>query len=294
MDVEHIDKNGLEIVGYDKSDFPVLLRKNHACESDNFSKAQSHWHDDVEFISVLSGSIKYNVNGKILTLRKGEGIFINARSFHYILSDNGAESCFYCAVIHPSLLCASRRIQDALVTPLIENISDHIVFHSTIPWQAEILRLIGEICESNNTACYELTLLSCFARIWRLLFSNADLSFSMSDPQKKGIDSLKRMITYIRSHYSEQITLEDIAKAGGMGKTACTGIFKKCAGSTPIAFLMRYRHSKAAELLRETDMSITAIAYETGFSGASYFAENFRKIMGCSPRDYRRSERKYR
>ncbi len=292
MDFQHTENNGLEIVVYDKPDFPVLLRKNYASGLTCFSMARSHWHDDVEFISVLSGSIRYSINGSTVTLRAGEGIFINSRCFHYILSDNGADACFYCAVLHPSLLCASHRIQDSIVAPLLENASDYIVFSRSIPWQAEALGIIGEICKSADAPDYELTVLCCFARIIKLLRGNIDLTVSAANLHKAGIEPLKRMITYIRSHYYEQITLDDIAKAGGLGKTACTSTFKKCAGTTPISFLMRYRHSKAAELLRATDLSITDIAYKTGFSGASYFAENFRKIMGCSPSQYRHTNRK--
>ena len=40
-------------------------------------RAPSHWHDDIEFICVLSGGMKYNINGEIVNLKKGEGIFVN-------------------------------------------------------------------------------------------------------------------------------------------------------------------------------------------------------------------------
>ena len=95
------------------------------------------------------------------------------------------------------------------------------------------------------------------------------------------------MITYIHSCYQDKITLADICKAGNVGKTSGTTIFKKYMGCTPVGFLTEFRLQKAAELLRETDMSVTEIAYETGFSGASYFAETFRGGFGCSPKEYR-------
>ncbi len=292
MDVEHIEKNGLEIVGYDKPDFPALTRKNHACGPMCFSLAKSHWHDDVEFVSVLSGSILYSINGTIVTIHAGEGIFINSRRFHYILSDNGVECSFLCAVLHPSLLCSSHSIHKIFIEPLIENSTDFVFLRCTVPWHAEILDNVSEICESTVRPDYELSVLIGFAQIWRLLLRNMDLTASASACNNAKAEPLKQMISFIHEHYSEQITLEDIAKAGGVGKTACTAIFKKYAGSTPVSFLMRYRNSKAAELLHSTDMTVTEIAYETGFSGASYFAENFRKIMGCSPTKYRKANRK--
>lgn len=52
-------------------------------------RAPSHWHDDIEFICVLSGGMKYNVNGEIVNLKKGEGIFVNSGQMHSGFSDNG-------------------------------------------------------------------------------------------------------------------------------------------------------------------------------------------------------------
>lgn len=54
-------------------------------------RAPSHWHDDIEFICVLLGGMKYNVNGEIVNLKKGEGIFVNSGQMHSGFSDNGQE-----------------------------------------------------------------------------------------------------------------------------------------------------------------------------------------------------------
>ena len=60
---------------------------------------------------------------------------------------------------------------------------------------------------------------------------------------------------------------------------------------SPVDYLRYYRIEKSLEILRGTDNTITEIAYETGFSGASYFAETFRKYIGCSPLQFREKAR---
>ena len=70
----------------------------------NYS-AISHWHDDIEFLMIRSGQIQYNVNGKILTLEQGQGIFVNSRQMHYGFSESHRECEFFCILIHPMLLC---------------------------------------------------------------------------------------------------------------------------------------------------------------------------------------------
>ena len=72
-----------------------------------------------------------------------------------------------------------------------------------------------------------------------------------------------------------------------MGKTNCCSLFQKYVNQSPNVYLIYCRLSKGAELLASTDLSVAEICYEVGFSGASYFAEMFRKRYGCSPSQYR-------
>lgn len=287
-DIPEIRSDGFEKVHYDWDDFPVLLRKNTFDFGCRPSLAQSHWHHDVEFIAVLEGSILYNVNGEIIRMCAGEGIFVNAQQFHYILSDDGAYSQFYCAVLHPMLLCSLPRVERLYVTPVLTNENiPYIFLRDSIPWHAEILRYIGQIYEMSRSGAVELKVQQAFLKLWEVLYDNMGERKETPTVQHHHLSSLKNMITYIHRYYQEKITLADICKAGSVGKTSCTAIFKEYMDCTPIGFLTEFRLQKAAELLRETDMSITEIAYETGFSGASYFAETFRGSFGCSPREYR-------
>ena len=98
------------------------------------------------------------------------------------------------------------------------------------------------------------------------------------------------MVSYIESNYSRRITLENIAAAGNVCKTTCCSLFSSYTHQTPNVYLVNYRLSKGAELLIQTDLSITEICYETGFTGASYFTEMFRKSYGCSPTEYRKKQ----
>ncbi|MGN0464776.1 MAG: cupin domain-containing protein [Lachnospiraceae bacterium] len=86
MQVELSNKNDLsERVYYNIPDFPVYIYRSLLSSYPNFS-AISHWHDDIEFILVESGHMQYNINGKTVILREGEGIFVNTKQFHYEFS----------------------------------------------------------------------------------------------------------------------------------------------------------------------------------------------------------------
>ena len=60
----------------------------------------------------------------------------------------------------------------------------------------------------------------------------------------------------------------------------------KYLSQTPITYLTKYRLNKSLDLLFSTDMQVTEISYEVGFSNASYYAETFKKYYHCTPKEY--------
>ena len=107
-----------------------------------------------------------------------------------------------------------------------------------------------------------------------------------SHPDRR-IPTLRDMVYYIQKHYAEKVTIADICRAGRVGSSTCYDLFKKQMDTTPLNYLTMYRLEKSLELLQNPGLSVTDIAYATGFSGASYFAESFRKIYHLSPTEYR-------
>ena len=107
------------------------------------------------------------------------------------------------------------------------------------------------------------------------------------------VGTFKTMMIFIQEHYMEKISLEDIAKAGNVGKTLCAKLFKKYVSKTPGEYLIFYRIQKSIELLTDTNMSTTEISYATGFSSASHYTKTFRELMGCTPLKYRKGNPKY-
>ena len=114
--------DGSERVKYDYDGYMAYIRRGLLSNYPNFA-ADSHWHDDLEFISVLSGSMDYNVNGEILHLKAGQGIIVNARQIHYGFSTAHNECEFYCILLHPMLLCTSQHIDRDFVSPVLSDSS---------------------------------------------------------------------------------------------------------------------------------------------------------------------------
>jgi AraC-like DNA-binding protein len=116
------------------------------------------------------------------------------------------------------------------------------------------------------------------------------LSRCYSDkPPEKSLDLLRLgdAIAYIETRFVEKITLDDLAKKAHLSKRHFQRIFSECLGRAPIDHLLHIRVQKAAELLKHSDLAITDIAFECGFSDSNYFTRQFRQIMNQSPGQYR-------
>jgi AraC-like DNA-binding protein len=94
-------------------------------------------------------------------------------------------------------------------------------------------------------------------------------------------------IAHLESHFAEPVNLDQLADLAHMSKRSFIRLFQAATGNPPIARLIQLRLSFAVKLLRHTDKTITEIAYEAGFNDSNYFARQFRKVIGLSPRTYR-------
>ena len=101
------------------------------------------------------------------------------------------------------------------------------------------------------------------------------------------INAVEAPVEFIRQHYHEAITIEQIAKISHLSVSALERRFKKHLGKTPKQFIHDVRLESARRLLIETNSPIAQIAYDTGFSDHSYFSKQFKTFFGELPSDFR-------
>ena len=77
-----LKEDGSEQVVYDYPDYPMYVHRNLFSSYANFA-APSHWHADIELIYIDFGAMRYNINGTVVSLQKGEGLLVNARQVHF-------------------------------------------------------------------------------------------------------------------------------------------------------------------------------------------------------------------
>ncbi|MCI5802304.1 MAG: AraC family transcriptional regulator [Oscillospiraceae bacterium] len=279
-----------EAVPHDFSDFPVYIRRGWLSQHPNYS-AVSHWHDDIELIAVLSGDMSYYVGGTVIYLKEGDGVFINSRQLHYGFSQNRSECEYLCVLAHPLLLCSSPLIEREFVAPpaggrgsaLLSPAEGDPLGKRHSPGDKKDPPLPRHLFRRPSDPDLPARHLEGPVRIRR------PKPFRPEGGQR--LSSLRDMVGYVQKHYQEKISLQDIAAAGGVSQSTCCNIFRRQLHQSPISFVTEYRLKKSIELICSSDLTITEISYEVGFSGASYFAETFRRHFGCAPTEYRSHRR---
>ncbi len=285
-----INKDNSERISYDAPDFPVHIFDEPLSRMTDYA-CGCHWHEDFEILIAREGEMDYFVNGQVLHLAQGQGIFANSRRLHYGFSPQHRECAYYGFVFHPSVLgqlpLPMARYAQTLGS---DEQLDYLLLEPQCQEDRQIIADVERILElmKQMPELYELQVQGLCGRILTLLWGRmgAGSAAVRADPAWV---ALRQMVGYIQGNYGSQIRLEDIAAAGAVCRSKCCALFRERMGTTPVGYLNSYRMNKAASLLRSGSISVTEAGRLCGFDNPSYFTESFRKFFGVSPRQMRGS-----
>lgn len=281
-----------EIVHYEQNEIPLYIRIWNLSAYPGMG-APCHWHEDLEWIHIMEGKMCFYVNGRRMVLHEKESLLVNARQMHYGYAYQKQECRFCCILFHPSLFCSNPSLQNKYVLPFLKNGSLEYLHFSASQQQAqEVADYLTQIVSLKEHAQegYEWDAVALMHTLWGRLWQSGILK-----PAQDGQEAMqgdlaiqKTMVSYLYQHYSEKITLDDIAASGHVSRSKCCRIFKHYLQQSPIDFLNAYRLKVSCSLLASTDKSITEIALACGFNHLSYFSKYFAENYGCTPREYRK------
>lgn len=167
--------------------------------------------------------------------------------------------------------------------------NEHVL---TIPERKRLLveNLIGDLCRelTSHQAGYEYFSKNLLCCILILLIRSRDYAKTMrSSGRAAAKEHLYRMVEFVSSNYSEDLSLELLAKLFYSDTTTISKEFKSITGLNFIDYLNQKRIEAARELLTGTRMSVSSIATQVGYNSATYFERVFKKQYGVPPKAYR-------
>lgn len=290
--ITKIMRDASEIVRYDEVGIPLSIREGLLSAYPNH-RALCHWHEDIEWVYIRSGQMNYYMNGKRVLLNTGEALMVNSRQMHYGYSENGQDCDFIRILCHPKIFITNSVLYQSYIAPVLSNPSlEYLHLKPEFPEDAEALQLLPEILriKKEHPAAYEIEAAALLSLLWcRLLRSHPMMpNEAAAKPKEPDLLVQRDMVSYIYSHYSESINLDEIAAAGKVCRNKCCQIFRRYLNQSPIDFLNHYRLEVSCHLLNNTKLSIAEICTACGYNHQSYYSKIFLRTYSCSPRDFRK------
>lgn len=284
--IDDINESSREKIYYDTLKGVLLYHNN----LDNYPL---HWHNEVELILILSGSLKvkfHNNSSTVINCIPGDIIMIAPGTLHeYISESAGGEKLIL-------LFDIASYSQVSSLIPLLRTLPPYThIRQSEYPVESarlqnyfwEIDRLYGQQDEFLQISVYSLVSLI-LAQIGSMHLNVAPAESDSSDSQRKNIDKLVEVTNYIDSHRSDDLTVEQLADLAGFSKFHFERLFKSYMGISCYQYITKRRVLMAQELLGDTDLSVMDIALQSGFFSLSTFNRVFKDINKCSPTEYRK------
>ena len=243
----------------------------------------ANWHDNTEFLYCIEGSGIVCCDNLRIPMEPGNTIVINARRLHTVSAENFVK--YHCFIVDNSYFLENGI--DIQGIKFCERICDNR--------SGSLIQKIADLCSDQNDKYHiTATRLAVLEFIYYITKNysckNDDAAGDISKSYAAVLDSIE----YINNHFTEKLSLDDIASKVGFSRFHFARVFRQNTGVTLVEHINARRCDTAAFLLRETKKSISEISCECGFENPSYFAKAFCKARGILPSEYRQKYSKSR
>jgi AraC-like DNA-binding protein len=292
-------------------DFPFHISRS-IVSSDNQNivnlVSQEHSHEFMQMLYVLKGKITNEIGGYSDTIREGELIilppFVKHRNDYY----DGAD--LFTISFMPSLIDSSfdtpfhiddsNKFSRTYFIPFIEMAKDqslirkfHFITAETLVLKDLFWSMYDTFMEGGEMS--RLLLHANFIKTLALVAKNymhnkEQLQKIIQSPHKKHYEKVQNSIQYIQGNFHKDLKINDIISMCNLSSTYFRMIFKEITGKSFVQYLNELRIYHAIVFIKKSQLNLSEISYEVGFTEFQNFHRTFKKIIGCSPSAYRKSE----
>ncbi len=258
---------------------------------------QQHKHDNYLIIFVIKGKVKGFVGSSLKEYRSGDIVVIGRNVPHYFILNeetnaegkeiNEIEILYFQQHLFParmtdiaelhfiqSLLRRSQQgilLQDKTMFVKIRKMLYRIDDVEGIQKLIELYQILDTLGQATDYAII------------------SDEVYNSENTVTTNLSTLQRIYKYLYTNFHQEITLTELSKHAHQNPTALCRTFKRETGKTIFQFLNKIRIENACKLLIDTDMSISQIAYNSGFNNLPYFNRQFKLWTHQTPSTYKES-----
>lgn len=229
-----------------------------------------HIHATMEIVIVNKGTLTMTADGIEYDIPEGHGLFIPPFSPHTFHSKE------------PNL-CHVLAFSEVLVPYFFDFVKKNTPTTHLFKLSASSHELSERLLPDRSNSADYITAEAVLAPLCHDIYLSCNF-----EPRKVFFgDTFSKVIDYIEAHYTEDIDLDSVARAVGTHPVTVSKIFSKHTGVGFHYYLQYQRCSHAAYLLKNRNMSISEIAYDSGFGSIRSFNRAFMFIYNTAPTKYR-------
>ncbi|MDD5728444.1 MAG: helix-turn-helix domain-containing protein [Victivallales bacterium] len=278
--------------------FPIALRSIHGDEHDQHPGDLTdieHWHDFAELVIITEGYGIQSIDGTGYPVSAGDIFVFQGRTRHYFTERHGLS-------MH-NIMYDSQRLRNSF-----KNLAGTAGYNAMFLLEpayrrrhrfksrlrisrrslAHVEPIISKMYQEQEKMLPGFDTLMLSMLLDLVVFFSRQYSHT-AIPQAQALYRIGKIISRLETRCQENWTISQLAKIAAMSKSSLIAVFKEATGYSPIDYLIRIRLQKAAELLQESDASMSEIAAQCGFHDTNYLTRQFRRIYNQTPRQYRRN-----
>ncbi len=256
---------------------------------DTGSVVNKHFHDWIEVVYLIHGDLEFQDNNEVRHLKEGEFVVVNPMSIHSTKCMHGNTAILL-------------QIPISFLEKLALDIRQYVFAVDYDSQDARVqtkLREIGSTLQ-NLWIAYQFHVdgyqFRCYSLIFELIYILIH-SFSYKVNQRemyrnhKNMQRVQFIMEYVAKHYTEPISIPEIAREIGLNEIYFSRFFKKSMGITFLDYLYRVRMEKIYTDLMNTDLNIQEIRERHGFYNEKVFRRMFKEMYGGSPKEVRNGQK---
>lgn len=260
---------------------------------DYYPQIGKHRHREFELFLMLEGNCFFTVDNQSFTANAGDIILVQPNVLHSAKPLKNGRAIYHIIVFNQRILC--EHTDDRLYIEIFESIisGKHKVRSPIVPGDMHYaaIRDAAEIainCACENHAFGDLIMKSELLKLFALLSDGGHITeFSEQESEISG--AFAPVVQFIRENYEQNISIELLAEKAHLSKSYFMGRFRKVMGISAMEYVDRIRMEHVCNFLRTTNDTITDIAFRCGFNNIANFNRHFRKAMGTTPNQYRKT-----
>ncbi|MBQ3592485.1 MAG: helix-turn-helix transcriptional regulator [Clostridia bacterium] len=235
---------------------------------------EANWHENLEIQICIAGTGYVLLDGERYDIYPGDIVVVNSNVIHYTGTDS--EILYDCLIIDPNFC---RRMNLDIVPLVFESCFTDDGIAGRLGQIKEIRTQLNDPCRIAQLNLYLLEILI-------QLRKNHICSVHKLHEKRNEYETVRSAIHFIRSNYTEKLTLDLIARHVYTDKYRLAHAFKALTGQTVVSYINSHRCRKAAEMI-SAGMTVSEAAHACGFGNLSYFSKTFQNCMGIMPSQQR-------